>query len=238
MMTRTSVLLAAILAFSAENVKAVVVDSFDDANRLYLVSRLDRRQSDQTRPGSDAAIGGYRDVALQWISGDKSYVELFDNGKTPGLVFDQRVTEAKATLTWDGANSPGQRSYLLDADLTLGGHDDFLFDIGKVTGSGIGLKMTVYTDAAYASQYIVVVPAGTSGEFKLPYADFMSVGLGGAADFANVGAIVLELNGMGHADSDIVIRSIVTSAPEPSTLVMAAIGAVAFFGLRRRRRRA
>jgi hypothetical protein len=62
----------------------------------------------------------------------------------------------------------------------------------------------------------------------LPYSSFSPLGAG-PANFSNVGAIVLEFNGVGHIGSDITIDSIGT-VPEPSTLALAAIG-VSILGL-------
>jgi len=237
MIRRTGVLLAAILAFSAANVKATLIDSFDAKSQSYSVSRYDRHDSGQVKPGLGEAIGGYRDVGIQWISGNRSDVEVFTDHDEPGLSFSQNCGQAIAKVTWDGARSPNHLSFSLDADLTLDRADDFLFDIAEVTGNGMGLTMMVYTNANRVSEFTSVVKAGTSGALKIPYSSFTPVGCRGAADFSNVGAIVLELDGMGHTGSDITIDSIRTSSPEPSTLVLAAIGATAFLGLRRRWRR-
>ena len=96
--------------------------------------------------------------------------------------------------------------------------------------------MTVYTDATHASQYVTTVPAGGSSNLLLPYSLFSQIGANGA-NFSNVGAIVLEFNGVGHAGSDITIGPIQT-VPEPSTLALAAIGAMVALGFGRRWRRA
>jgi hypothetical protein len=237
MIKRTGVLLAAVLAFSAANVEATLIDSFSAKSQSYLASRWRQSDSGQKRPGSDVAIGGYRDVGVRWISGGMSRVKVFADRDEPGFDFTEGFGQAIARLTWDGANSPDRLSFSLGADLKSGGDDDFLFDIGKVSGNGTRLKMTVYTSATHASVYTSVVEAGTSGDLKIPYSSFRPVGCYCGADFSHVGAIVLELSGVGRAGSDITINSIRTSAPEPSSLVLAAIGAIAFLGLKKRRRK-
>jgi hypothetical protein len=126
--------------------------------------------------------------------------------------------------------------YSLNADLQSGGQDKFLFNIPEVTSTGLSLKLTVSTADGYASQYTTFLSPGNGQVISAPYTDFTQVGANGRVDFLHVREIVLELNGQEHDGSDITIHSIETAAPEPSTLAMAAIGAVVFLGVRRRRR--
>ena len=105
MMARTGFLLAAILALSAANAQATLIDSFDAKSQSYWAGPLHPQASGQVRPGSDTAIGGYRDVAVQWLSGGRSYLDVSGEQEQPGLSFTQTTGQAIATLTWDGANS-------------------------------------------------------------------------------------------------------------------------------------
>ena len=120
----------------------------------------------------------------------------------------------------DVAGSPAERR-------VLGGQPD-----AEVTGTGLNLKMTVYTDATDASEYDSFVSVGTTGIVSVPYGSFSQVGTNGPANFASVGAIVLKLSGSGNSGSDITIKSIRTSVgvPEPSTLVMAVIVVMVLLG--------
>ena len=196
----------------------------------------------------NAAIKSYRDVWLQWVSGSAIDAEVVTStdipGIGPGFYFSQGVGEAKATVVWDGAGVTNTIDHNLTEDLTTGAADRFLLDIANVTNTGMMLTMTVYSASgadAWATSPVYLA-AGGERILSLLYSDFTqhAVGTGSfaangsSADFSNVGAIVLELNGVGHAGSDIQIRSIGTATPEPSTLAMAVIVAIALLGLSKR----
>jgi hypothetical protein len=238
-----SAFLAAILILAAANVQATVIDLFDAAPQYCSVSAGGTSSSDHGNPGA-SAIGGYRDIAMTWVNGKRSSAEVFTGADGTGLSFTQGTSQAKTTVIWDGANTPNVISYLLGKDLTIGGDNEFLLDIGEVTATGLNLKMTVYSaDADHASVYSTFVPSGSGSVLSVLYGAFaQAAGAGHAADFGSVGAISLELNGTGNSGSDITLNSIKTgfspTVPEPSTLALAAIGFLAFFGVGRRWKKA
>jgi len=227
--------LAAVFVWPAANVQATLIDSFDAGNQSLWVSPGTPYSLSQANVGS-MAIGGYRNVAIQWITGRQSYVDVLDDPTLTGLSFTQGTAQAKTTVTWDGPDIPNVLGYSLNANLASGGANGFVLDVAQVTGTGVNLTMTVYTnDASHASVYSHLLTAGTTGAFAVPYTSFS-----GAASFSDVDVIVLELDGTGHSGSDITINSIKTSVigvPEPSTLVMTAIGALVFLGAGRRWKR-
>ena len=238
MSARIVCLCASILAFSAGSVDATLIDSFGDVNQSAIVWSSLPFSASQANPGSSVAIGGYRDLALQWVSGDLAFANVLPAGPTGEFSFTQGTAQGTTAITWDGADTPGTLSYLLGTDLTSGGGNEFLLDVSATTGTGVGLTMTVYSDATHASQYSTSVVGGFSGSLLLPYGGFSTLGPN-PADFSNVGAIVLQLNGVGHTGSDITFSSVQTATapvPEPSALALAAIG-VAIIGLGRRWRK-
>jgi hypothetical protein len=147
------------------------------------------------------------------------------------------TSSGKATITWDGDNSPGVLSYLLDDSLLKENANTFKIDVGA-TG-GMDLLMTVYTDATHASATApILVPNGFSGPLYIPYSAFTQpvAGASAPADFSDVGAITLSLDGTAHAGSSIILNSVET-VPEPSTLALAVFGAMALLVVARRSRR-
>jgi hypothetical protein len=225
---------AIILALVVACAEASLIDTFAAGKQSLSVSADATTDSNQANPGTGVAIGGWRDIALTWISGDLDFANTLPAGGK--FAFTQGTSEGEATITWDGANSQGVLSYLLGANLTSGGNDEFLLNILTTTGTGLGLTMTVYTDATNASSYSTSVAGGFSGNKTLLYSSFTQSGTAGPANFANVGAIVLGLKGAGHAGSDITIGTISTgqSVPEPPTLAFAVMGAMAaIWGWRR-----
>jgi hypothetical protein len=238
--------LAAVFVLSAANVQATLIDYFDAGAQSLWTSQGTPYSLSQANVTSEDAIGGYRNVAIQWLTGRQSYVDVLADPTLAGLSFTEGTGEAIATVTWDGPDIPNILEYALNANLTSGGENQFVLDVEQVTGTGIQLTLTVYTDATHASQSTIFLDAQPSEPLALPYGTVGSVfsqlaGASGPADFAHVGAIVLELSGAGHPGSDITINSITTDThgpvPEPSTLVLAAIGGLGLLGVRRRWRK-
>ncbi len=226
------------LALSVGSARATLIDSFSDGSQSLFVSSDQTNDSSNVGPGTSNVIGGYRDVSLQWLSGDLDFANVLTSaGK---FSFTQGTSEAKVALTWDGDNAISSLNYLLGANLTSGSDNGFLLNILATTDTGVDLTMTVYTDASHASTYGTPIAGGFSGGKILSYGSFTPLtGAAGAADFSNVGAIVLTLSGYGHSGSDITLGTIQTTSngapvPEPSTFALAAIGAAVAWGLRRR----
>jgi hypothetical protein len=228
-------LCAVILALSSAYAQATMIDSFSVTDQALFVDPYGSGQTASSSLAAPDAIGGFRDVALQWISGSLDFADVVSQGSM--FSFTQGTAVGQATITWDGALA--SNVYSLGANLD---GNEFLIDVLGTTGTGVELTMTVYTDATHASTYSTFVPGGYANTEPLLYTGFTQLGgAAGPANFANVGAIVLNFNGTGNPGSDITIGSLQTNTqtvPEPSTLALAAIGAMAFLGFGRRRRRA
>jgi hypothetical protein len=239
MSLRIASMFAVIFALSAADLEATLIDSFDVGDQWLSVSYRPGRQFDSEDVAASAAIKGHRDVWLQWLSGSSIDAEVVTNASIgTGFYFSQGVGEAKATIVWDGEGVTNSIGNSLNADLEMAGADRFLLDISAVTDDGMTLTMKVYTDSGEPWKYSCPLTAQTGGSVPLLYSDFTRAGSNYSVSFSNVGAIVLELDGTGHSGSDVRIRKLETATPEPSTLGLAAIGtiALAFFGLRKRRR--
>ncbi len=220
------------LIFSVGSARATLIDSFSDGKQSLFVSYDQTSDSSNVGSGISNVIGGYRDVSLQWLSGDLDFANVLTSaGK---FSFTEGTSEAQVVLMWDGDNALSSLNYLLGANLTDGGDNGFLLNVLATTDTGVDLTMTVYTDATHASTYGTPIAGGFSGGKVLSYGDFTPLtGAAGPADFSNVGAIVLTLSGSGHSGSDITLGTIQT-VPEPSSFALAAIGAAVALGLRRR----
>jgi hypothetical protein len=226
---------AIVLALVAANAEASLIDSFTAGKQSLSVSPDATTDSNQANPGTSVAIGGYRDIALKWLSGDLDFANTLTTGGK--FAFTQGTSEGEAAITWDGANTQGVLSYALGTDLTSASNNEFLLNIITTTGAGMGLTMTVYSDATHASSYSTTVPAAFSGNKAMLYSGFSKLsGAAGPANFASVGAIVLDLKGTGYAGSDITLGTISTAqaVPEPPVLAFTIMGAmVAIWGWRR-----
>jgi hypothetical protein len=240
MLFRIASLLTLISIFSIGVADAAIIDSFDTGTQSLFVSGAQMSASQQLNVGTGTAIGGYRDISLEWTSGFLDFASVSISGPQGLFVFTQLnsapASTGKATITWDGADTPNLLSYLLGADLMSNSDDKFLLDINTVAGSGMDILMTVYSDSARVSEKMISLSGGFSGGLPVLYSDFSPVGTGGAADFFSVGAIVLTCDGTAHPGATIVLNSVGTTheaVPEPSALVMLAFGALAFIGMGR-----
>ncbi|MEN6451372.1 MAG: PEP-CTERM sorting domain-containing protein [Thermoguttaceae bacterium] len=232
MAIRTLFLVTVVSILSTGNAMATLIDSFGDGEQFLRVTSRSTTAYDQGNPGSSIAIGGYRDIALQWLSGQASYVAAAAD-EANILEFTQGTGEAKTTITWDGPGARDSLSYSLNADLSA--EKEFLLDVAGVTGTGVAVTLTVYTDATHASTYSATLAEGTTGTVAIPYTSFTVLGSGVAVDFAHVGAIVLGIDGTGNVGSDIAINSISTAVPEPASLTLLAAGAIGLLCIGRRR---
>lgn len=244
---RIASMIGAILVLSAASLQAttldpLTIDTFDVGDQELYVSRTKHFDSDEASSlDPTRMIGGYRDVWLEWTSGASSTADVITTGDGEigsGFFFSKGVGKTKATIVWDGhqnlSGDPAKNiDFGLGADLTQGGANRFQLDIGDITVDSMTLTITVYKDSTHSWTWSRTLDDAASGIIEANYEDdFTAVGLSGPVDFSSVGAIVMELNGVGYG-SDIWIRSIKT-VPEPSTLAMGVIGMVGFIAMGRR----
>jgi hypothetical protein len=242
MTPRAMAFLAAIVTLCASNVHAglLTVDDFSTIPALGHSPRVTTNGSfaeSATYLDTSSVIGGWRYISLQRLAGQLTYVDVFP-APNPGLYFNQGTGSAITTLVWDGANPSIGLTYSLDANLTSGGGDKFMLDVAGVTGSGIDVKMTVYTQDTNDPGKIYSSTTSSrlvdkGGIFTFEFADFR-----GGANFADIDTIVLEMNGSAHPGSCIALNSLRTAAPEPSTLLLAGVGVLGFLGVGRKWRKA
>jgi hypothetical protein len=233
MAQRAFVFLAAIFLLSAATVRAdLIIDQFNtpDDQSLKVTTK---NPVDTNVTQASSAIGGWRDISLHEVAGQPMYVDVFSDPGS-GLYFTEGTGQAYTIVTWAGADTSSKPQYDLNANLTSGGDDRFLLNVIGVTGTGIDVTMTVYSNGGTNSSTTTTpVTVTSTGEIPLLFSSFS-----GNANLTDVNAIVLELSGVGHAGSDIALSSLTTAAPEPSTLVLAAMGVVALLGVGRKWRKA
>jgi hypothetical protein len=235
---RAACISAVVIVLSAVNARATLIDSFDSGSVSLSVTSSVSYVTKEVHPGEPDVIGGYRDIWLQWSAGATSIAEVVANSGDPewnGFYFTQGARGvAAATVVWDGPTGlpSGTLGYALNKDLSAA--TAFSFDIADITGGGVNLTLTVYTDAHHASQRFLPATSLDVGTLTILRSDFTQSGDVGSADFSHVGAIVLKLEGTpANRGADITITRIET-IPEPSTFAMVAVGGVVLLGLRRR----
>ena len=180
-------------------------------------------------------LGGERDSI--------SFLTLSANGTVPGqlrVAFPNGLLtgRAGADITYDGVDGNPSYSYfggLGSVDLTQGGvNDRFRFDITSVTGSAI-LSIDVFS-VNHGSSIQLNLPNGP-GLFDVPFSAFTAHGSPFAfpVDFHNVGYIDFHFN-MAGGDA-VVLDSIITTVPEPSSLTLITSVSAALLGMRRNKNR-
>lgn len=236
------IFLAAILVLSVADLHAglIVVDRFTNpgtSDQSIVVTA--KKLNSHSELGIGSVLGGYRNIALWDASGQPVFVDVFgtDDGD-PGLFFTQGTGAGTTTVTWSGSTSTTLAFNLGSRDLTDSGtNNKFDLTIGGVTGTGVDAKLIVYSnDGSHASTATFSISA--AGDILIPfYTSFSATGSSGGASFTDIDAIQLILDGTQHVGNDVAITSL-TVIPEPSTLLLAAIGAVAFLGAGRKWREA
>ena len=223
------VALALSLCLSGGEARALLVDDFSADQTLLLFVPGNFASS----AGGAGIVGGERDLELNLISG--TGITMVASGGALSYTHIG-VAAGDGTMVWDGIDGlPAiDHTGLGGADFTDAGlsmefaviflASDFLVD---------GITFTVYTDATNFSSLTADLPAA-AGTLMLPFASFVQGGVG-PADFANVGALEVYIDGTTASNINIQMDSIQTVSPEPSSLALL-MGSLTVLAAARRRR--
>jgi len=212
MLVATACLFVALMISSSYS--AVLIDSFTTAQGP--VTRT--APGDIGIPiGSSAAgggkIGGERDIRVDLIAGPNGnrisvVVASFNHSQDGGIT-------GTSLTSWDG---PDGNALALDptglggADLTAVNTQNAL-DVRIISADlNSSLKFEVFTDGSNSSVYTLALPGGALNESHvIPFANFLA-NLGAGADFSNVGAITMLVDGSLVPSLDIVVELLQTAS--------------------------
>jgi len=218
----------------------IMIDDFITAQSIFATAATPIATASATAPET---IGGERDIKLQYLSGSTA-ISVSTNPFGTGLFIHDSGSAVKgSSLTvWDGKDSNGNvidYDGLGGANLVAGGLN--AFEMKDVLADLVGdLILTVYDASDIAgnkwSRATLNLPGGMFAptDILMPYASFVTVGPGGAASFANVGAISMEVKNATTGSLDVEMSSI-QAVPEPATGLLA-LGGLSLLTLGTRRR--
>jgi hypothetical protein len=237
-MTRKLLLSAVALVTigSATTGWAIIIDSFDEPAGPVgqVVSQTGGGGTNGFVSGS--MLGGQRDVSAGVSTGSTTTNTISINVAGGGVLTQSRVgpDTVFGLVQWDGGDSAGgiDPEGLGGLDFTAGGADAIKILVS--TTDAVTITFSVFTqDPGFLfSSLTLPVSNAAPAAVYFPYASFS-----GSADFANVGAIMMTINGL--TNGVVTTVDLVETAqvvPEPSTLTLAALGLVSLGVLAARRR--
>jgi hypothetical protein len=227
-------MLAGSLLVAAGTARSLWIDRFE-TDQSTAVLTPDTSASDEA--SGTGMIGGERDITVTRTSGVGVTAITSMGTFAYGHI---AASEGMGTLVWDGPDG----SPILDAiglggvDFTDGGLSSAISMSVLFDDFSAPLILTVYTDADNFSEATVMLPGGIPPDpqalLLVPFKNFTAVG-GTGADFTDVGAFSITIDGSSTPALDVEIDSIqTTSTPEPSPAALLTGGLVVLAWLGRR----
>jgi len=236
-----SMVVSAALLWGTQPLHALfLIDSFDSNQWVSVSGPPSGYKSAFDSLAATNVVGQSRDVFVERTLGTFGSVAFDANVSSNGVAtFAQgQNTAGRAQVVWDGSDTASDIVYngLGGLDMTQGGTNKYLYtrygsDLGNVS-----IQFTFYTDSTNFSYTTVTAPANTLSNRVtawVPLTNF-TVGGGTGADFTKIGAVSMLIDGTAQLNADLQIDEVILWVPEPSSAVLALLGAC---GLALRRRR-
>ena len=245
-MTRIATLLmATTLLLVASGARAdILIDSFIDFQDVSISGGPVGFKSNWATQTAVSILGGERDLYVERTSANSGSISMDVDGSFPGALAyaSSPATLGRGIITYDGTDGSNGINYtgLGGVDLTASGQ---YLGVALSTTSDVGavVRFTIYTDETHFSTFsssILADPTFTFQSYFTRFSDFTDSGVDGGADFTNVGAITVELDGSSHPGTDVGIDYFAATVPEPSgAMLIFCSGMLLMFRDRRNHRR-
>ena len=236
---KTLVLLLVGLSSSAQAI--LTIDDFDTFSFLTVSGPPAGPMSNFASYTTAQALGGERDAMISRLSSNSGAVSMDISGSVASQLSyaSAPFTSGSLFLSYDGVDgvSAFNPTGLGGIDITQSGSNTGIF-LRSTSDLGAELTFTIYSTADFVSTVTIPIaadPTFTFTDYFMPFSTFTSIGSLGGADFANVGAITLFLDGS-TPGTDVSLETVIASAtpvPEPGGRFLVAMAG--FVALRRRR---
>ncbi|MFN7121835.1 MAG: PEP-CTERM sorting domain-containing protein [Hydrogenophaga sp.] len=216
-----------------------MIDSFTVPQGIEISDKLtDGNTVSAPQVGGGDILGGFRDVYVSKqgnLAADPNAgvsANVFVGGDGGTLSYNEQSGQnGFGTVRWDGVSTGGaiNTSGLGSLDLTASG-SAFKVDLIRAD-AGLPLTFFVWSDLLNNNVYSLssfMLTASGAGSYIFNFSDFIG------ANFADVGALELQINGgqLGDLDAQVDMVSVV---PEPGTLALAGIALLGLGAIRRRK---
>jgi len=207
---------------------AILIDDFSTDQMVIWLGGLGSASSQVSGAG---ILGGERDMEVTVVSN----VGVIMAASLDTLNYAHAFTsEGTGLIVWDGPDGAAtlDPTGLGGVDFTDGGTEDKIAIPLLSSNLVAPMVLTAYTDAVNYSTATVSLPGGTPPQLRLIvlHTDFIAAPGGTGADFANIGAFSLLINGSSTPGLTAGFGSVV---PEPSTATLLLFGIVGIVTIRR-----
>lgn len=227
------------LAFSTAKAD-LFIDGFSDFQDVSVSGMPTGYKSASDFLSGGSILGTERDLFIERTSNNGGSLSVDVNSSFGDAMAyaSSPATFGRGIVTYDGIDGSNALDYtgLGGVDLTDGGQY-YGLTLHSTSDLGASIRFTIYTDETHYSTYLLPVladPTFTFARYFADFADFTDGGVDGGADFSNVGAITMELDGTSHPGTDIGFDYFAATVPEPSgALLLLCAGVVLILRNRR-----
>ena len=208
----------------------ILVDDFGIDQTILLGSGGANPKTVSNGIATPGALGGNRTVSVTRTAGNSlAYAEIMGGS----ALMTSGNNNVRALFTWDGDTNPLLNTTGLGGiDLTSGGSNIYFTLAMRSDLANAPVTITVYTNSGLASSFTLLTPGlGIDQPFTtsvISMASFTALSGFTAADFTNVGAITLQIDGTTTPRGlDVELDLFQASpVPEPGTSALIGVGLV------------